>query len=470
LLKNYERKFFTMSERAKKTPTFDRSLIEGPLAPAIWAIVWPTLLQNIVAGLQGLIDHVMVGRFVGFEANAAIGISWQIFLVVVVFISSLYSGMGVLVARYAGAGDSDKVNRVVFQVFLISLAIGVGIFAPVGYLISPYLLTLVHAEPGVVVEALPYLRTMFVSGLGMMLFYMLAGALRAAGDAKTPLRLGIALTVINLSLNVILIPIFGTFGAALGTAIANLAVSGYAVWKLFTHRLVIQLSFDLGCRPDWEILRSVFRFGLPTGFQAVVMNIGGVILLRYVGSLAAGAAAQAAYAICYTQLFSFITWGSNALMAAAITITGQNLGADRPDRAVKAPMACSLLGLLLAVPMASAYFFFPEVLLGIFGMEDELVLSIGAQLLAYLSVSSFFVTIALSYTGALQGAGDTKSPLYISLFSQLALPIGMCAFFAATRELTASHIWLAIVLGHVSRGVLSVLRFRQGKWKDIEVS
>ncbi len=457
-----------MSER-RKPPSFDRSLVEGPLSGAIWKIVWPTLLQNVVGGLQGLVDHVMVGRLVGFEANAAIGVSWQIFLVVVVFIGSLYSGMGVLVARFAGAGDSDRVNKVVFQVFLLSLGIGVFLFAPLGYFLSPGLLDLVHAAPEVKAEALPYIRTLFVFGLGMMLFYMLAGALRAVGDAKTPLRLGVALTVINLTLNVVLIPIFGTLGAALGTVIANAVVSAYAVWKLFTHRLVIHLSFDLGFRPDWEILRSVMRFGLPTGFQAVVMNIGGVILIRYVGSLAQSAAAQAAYAVAYTQLFSFITWGSNALMAAAITLVGQNLGAGRPDRAEKAPLACAAVGLFLAVPMALAYLFVPEVLLGIFGMED-LALEIGGQLLGYLSISCLFVTAALSYTGALQGGGDTKSPLYISMFSQLVLPIGLCAGIDLMGTLGPSDIWLAIVLGHVSRCLLSVGRFRKGKWKGIEVS
>ena len=121
-------------------------------------------------------------------------------------------------------------------------------------------------------------------------------------------------------------------------------------------------------------------------------------------------------------------------------------------------------------PIASAYLFFPEILLGVFGMKDPELLAIGGQLLAFLSISSFFVTVAMSYTGALQGAGDTKSPLYIAMFSQLALPIGMCAVLEATQGLVASDIWLAIVLGHVSRALLSVLRFRQGKWKGIEVS
>lgn len=460
-----------MSKPSKEneSPAFDRSLVDGPLRPAIWKIVWPTLLLNIVSGLQGLVDHIMVGRFVGFEANAAIGVSWQIFLVVVVFIASLYSGMGVLIARYAGADQPEKVHQVTSQVFFLSLWIGLAIFAPIGWFLSPGLLTLVNAAPGVQEQALPYLRTLFVAGLGMMYFFMISGALRAAGDAKTPMRLGIVLTVLNLGLNVLLIPRFGTLGAALGTVIANGIVSAYAIWQLFTGRLVIRLKWHLGIRPDREVLGAIFKFGLPTGFQAVVMNIGGVIMIRFVGSLEQSAAAQAAFAVCYTQLFSFITWGSNALMAAAITITGQNLGAQHPERATRAPLACVGLGLFLVGPLAAAYFFAPSTLLGFFGIEDPAVLTIGSQLLAYLSVSSVFVMVALSYTGSLQGAGDTRSPLYISIFSQLVLPLTMCAAIDFTRGLLPGDIWLAIVLGHFFRAILSVTRFQQGHWKSIEV-
>ena len=212
-------------------PSFDRSIVEGPISSAVWKLAWPTMLQNLIAGFQGFVDHAMVGRFVGFQGNAAIGVSWQIFLIVVVFVASLYSGMNVLVARFAGAGDREKVNRTVCQAFLTSSFLGVCVFAPVGYFAAPWLLSFVNAEASVQAEALPYLRIMFVFSVGMLHFFMLGGALRAAGDARTPLRLGVMMTVLNITLNVILIrglgpiPAFGTPGAAMGTVIAGAVVS-----------------------------------------------------------------------------------------------------------------------------------------------------------------------------------------------------------------------------------------------------
>src|SRR6476619_4001823 len=100
-------------------------------------------------------------------------------------------------------------------------------------------------------------------------------------------------------------------------------------------------------------------------------------------------------------------------------------------------------------------------------MKDPVVTSLGVQLLRFLSVSGFFITVALCYTGALQGTGDTRSPLYISIVSQIGVPLGICAAIEAFGTLTAADIWTAIVLGHVTRCALSVLRFRQQKWRDI---
>src|SRR5918911_1751045 len=192
---------------------FDRSIVEGPIRPAVWRLAWPTMLQNVIAGLQGMIDHAMVGHFVGYTANAAIGVSWQIILVVIVFASSVFTGMAVLVARFAGANEPEKVNRVVYQAFLTAAGLAV-VLGAAGWVAAPQLLDLVNAAPDVHAEALPFLRTMFVGIVGMMLFFMLSGAFRAAGDPHTPLRLGVAMTVLTVAFNVTLIPIFGTVGAA----------------------------------------------------------------------------------------------------------------------------------------------------------------------------------------------------------------------------------------------------------------
>ena len=457
-----------MAGPALPRKTFDRSIIEGPLRPAVWRLAWPTMLQNLIAGLQGIIDHVMVGHFVGYTANAAIGVSWQIVIVVIVFAVSVFTGMAVLVARFAGANEPDKVNRVVYQAFLTAAGLSV-LLGAVGWIAAPALLDLVNAAPEVHAEALPFLRTMFVGFIGMIMFFMLSGAFRAAGDPHTPLRLGVAMTVLTISFNVVLIPAFGTIGAAYGTIGSSCLVSAYGIWRLTRPESVIHFARGMNLRPDFMIIRSLFRFGLPTGVQGIAMNVGGVLLLRYIGSLEESAAAQAAYAVGYTELFSLITWTSVGLMGAAATIAGQNLGAGRPERAIEGVRVASQIGLVVAAVVGAMFLLIPRYLLAVFGMTDPLVLGFGTLLLRYLSVSGFFVTVALSYTGGLQGTGDTRSPLYISILSQVVIPIGLCMVFQATTGLEAGYIWMAILVGHVTRCGLSVVRFRQQKWLGIAV-
>jgi len=464
-----------MANASNQPGKYDRSLVEGPIPLAVWRIAWPTMLQNVIGGLQGLIDHALVGHFVGFAANAAIGVSWQIFLVVIVFVSSLYTGMGVLVSRFVGARETGKVNRSVYQAFLVSTSISLFILAPVGYFLSPALLSLVNAQPAVQEQALPFLRIMFGLSFGMLTYFMIGGALRAAGDARTPLRLGVVMTVLNIALNIILIrglgpiPALGTAGSALGTALASGSVALYAVARLRSGQWVVEFPRGMSYLPDWAVIRSLLRFGLPAGMQGVAMNIAGLMLLRFIGSLERSAEAQAAYAVGYTELFSLITWTSFGLMSAAATVAGQNLGAQQPERSARAVHVSSLFGLGLAACVGLMFVAVPEQLLGLFGMNDPTVTSIGVQLLGFLSVSGLFIAVALAYTGGLQGTGDTRSPFVISVISQMVVPLGICSVLQATRGLQSADIWTAILLGHMTRCLLSVVRFRQQKWRGIKV-
>ncbi len=356
----------------------------------------------------------------GFKANAAIGVANQIFVIVIVFINSLFTGMNVLVSRFAGAGESDKVDRTVYQAFLTALGLALFVMGPIGYFATPSLLDFVNASPEVKEQALPFLRIMFVFSFGVLMFYMLSGALRSAGDARTPMVLGVAFTVLNLVLNIILIrglgpiPRFGTTGSAMGTAIASMTIGLYSLTKLIRGGWVVRFPHGQSYKPDWTIIRALFRFGLPSGIQGIAMNVGGVLMLSFIGSLAQGAASQAAFAVSYSQLFSLITWTSLGLMGAAAAVAGQNLGAGHPDRARDAIATAARIGVTGAAFIGFFFMFFPAQLLAVFGMNDPTVVQVGTQLLRVLSVSGLFVTVALAYTGGLQGTGDTKSPLYIS--------------------------------------------------------
>ena len=287
------------------------------------------------------------------------------------------------------------------------------------------------------------------------------------GDAKTPLKLGAILTILNIIFNIVLIrgfgpiPALGTKGSAIGTTAAAAVMTLIGLYLLLSKKLVLRLPPLKDLAPDFSIIRSIFSLGLPAGFQGIAMNIGGVILLRFIGMLQNSAETQAAYSVAYSQLFSLITWTSVGLMSGSAVITGQNLGAKKFDRVKKTVVTTSLLGFSLALIIGLLFVAIPTQMLTLFGIENPLVISIGKELLAYLSLSGIFITIALTCTGGLQGTGDTRSPLYISLVSQVFIPLGLCFFIKSFRVLQPTDIWTAILLGHFFRASLTIIRFQQ---------
>ncbi len=249
--------------------------------------------------------------------------------------------------------------------------------APLGYVVSPSAARLVHASPEVRAAALPYLRTMFVCSLGQLLYFMIAGALRAAGDARTGLRIGMWIVGLNVALNMVLIRGLGADSRVrrAGRGARHLDRLDHRIGRghLADGDRPRRRELHEACRggPTGRIIRALFRFGLPAGVQGVAMNVAGVLLLRFMGSLPYSAEAQAAYAVCYTELFSFITWTSVGLMGAAAAIAGQNLGAGRPERSVQAVQVAARFGLMIAGTIGVIFLLFSDQLLAFFGLDGS---------------------------------------------------------------------------------------------------
>jgi len=281
--------------------------------------------------------------------------------------------------------------------------------------------------------------------------------------------------VLNIVCNVALIsgvgplPALGTRGAALGTVIASIAVSAYGLWLIYRGSLVVQFPASGWEWPDAATLRELLRFGLPAGVQGVVMNIAGVMILRFIGSLQQSAEAQAAYAVGYTELFSFITWTSVGLMGATATLAGQNLGAGKPERVSAATAVAARIGLGIAAVLGGLFLLVPRYLLALFGMTDDQVVALGVQLLRYLTVSGFFITVALAYTGGCRERATRAARSSSHWCPRSAVPIGICWWNPVVGGLWPAAIWSAIVAGHVTRCALSVWRFRSGHWQRIAI-
>ncbi len=455
---------------------FDAEIVSGSVLRSVWKLSWPVILLNLTNGVHSFVDHILIGRYVVSEnnaANAAVGVAWQVFLVVVVFVASIFHGMNVLVARYSGRREQDKISEVTYHSFLAAIYILLGVAAPVGYFLSPWLLQFVSADEEVMGHALSYLRILFTCGTPLFLVFMFTGAFHASGEPKIPLVLGILSTVLNIIISFLLITGFGPFpalgviGAALGTVIAPMFSVTIALMLIMRGKVLIKPPKKYTLIPNWDILRITLRIGIPSGIQGVLLNIGGVFLLVFVASL--GAAAQAAYTICYAQLFAVITWASFGLRAASATVMGQNIGAGNPERGKKAVGVAAYLGIGWALFIGSLFLLFPEFLLGLFDAVHEPVFSYGKSLLNYLSLSGIAVAVTLALTGGLQGAGATKIPMYIAFLTQIVVLLGFCGFFFIMDALTTDIVWMGILVSHTSRLFLTYLVFRTESWVHTQV-
>jgi len=454
---------------------FDDELVSGNIVWSVWKLAWPVTLLNLVNGLHGMVDHILVGHYIASEsnaANAAIGVAWQVFLVIVVFIASLFHGMNVLISRYAGRQDRENLSRVAYEAFLASVYILVFIVAPAGYFLAPHLLDLVEAPPEVQVHALPYLRVLFVCGAPLFLSFMFTGAFQATGDAKTPLVLGVLATFLNVGISAVLVtgagpfPALGAVGAALGTVLAPLFTVSISIALVLRRKMLILPPDHYRLVPDFATMRVIARIGIPTGIQGVLLNIGGVAIMWVLGSMQKeiAAPALAAYTICYAQLFSLITWTSFGLRAAAGTLMGQNIGAGKHERGKSAVRVAATFGGAWAVLIGAIFWYFPAELLAIFGANEGPIVAIGISLLQYLTFSGVVIAVALALTGGLQGAGETKLPMYIAFLTQIVVLLGICWWYQWHQALTPERVWMAIFISHSSRLLLTWLVFRTEKW------
>ena len=457
---------------------FDREIISGSRLRSVWKLAWPVVTLNLVNGSHGFVAHVLIGHFIGSAdkaANAAIGVGWQVFMVVVVFIVSIFQGMNVLIARYSGRQDRKTISEVFHSALLASVYCLVFVLAPLGYFLSPLLLRILAVAPEVHVHALPYLRLLFLCGTPLFLMFLLTGAFNASGDPKTPLKLGVLTTVLNLIISTLLItgagpfPALGVRGAGLGTVLAPMVSCALGVYLIYSRRMIIQPPARLRFLPDMRLLRTIVGIGIPTGMQGVLLNIGGVVLIWYISALPQSAAAQAAYTICYTQLFSLITWTSFGLRAASGTLMGQNIGAGNPGRGRECVQLAAALGTVWSVVVGILFWTRPGLLLGLFDATTGPVHEFGASLLAFLAVSGVMVTITQAMTGALQGAGATRPPLLIAFATQIVILLGLCQIFSVLGILSARLIWTAIFTSHASRLVLTALVFRTPDWVHVPV-
>jgi len=447
------------------------------MLPAIMSLAWPTMLEQALNTAVQYVDAAMVGRL-GASATAAVGVTTTINWMIGSTVSALGVGFLAFIAQAYGAGNRERAARVSSQAVLAVLVSGV-LFTVLPLALHRQVPVWMQAAPEIREDASRYFFILYTPMLLRAASIIFGTALRASGDTRTPMRVGILMNLINVTLNYLLIyPAhsvsllghsltipgagLGVTGAAIASAIA-FAVGGLGMTAaLWRHPVISPRGQRL--RPDWEILRPCLKVALPSTLQRFGTSFGYVAFAAMINAL--GTVPLAAHSIANTVESAFYVPGYG-MQTAAATLTGNALGAR--DRSRMRDMTRMLLTLEIAMMALSGalLFLFAPGMMRLFTL-DSAVIALGATVLRMVAVSEPFYGVAIILEGMLQGVGDTMTPFLFNILGMWGVRIA--GTFLCTRLLGLGLVsaWGCMIAHNLLLFALLSLHFLRGKWNPLE--
>lgn len=441
--------------------------------PIIFTLAWPTMLENILSTAIQYIDTAMVGNL-GTDAMAAVGststVSW-------LFVSSISAfGVGFLayISQARGRGDDNAAKRAVMQAIITVLVLG-SLFTLVTVSVSKYVPKWMNVDPSISELATSYFFITYLATLPRSANMILGTVLRAAGDTKTPMRIGIGVNVINLVLNYFLInPTrtvsllglkmtmpgagMGVIGAAVASVISMIYGGVAMLISVFKHEEISPkgLPFKL----DMEIMRPCLKTAIPYMFQRFGSSLGYVVFASMINSL--GATATAAHTIGNTVESAFYIPGFG-MMTAAATLTGNYIGARDSDSLHKVARVTILCEVLMMIVTGSLLFIFAPNLVRIFNKDPE-VIALCSTVLKMVACSEPFFGVTNVLEGMLQGAGNTKFSLYVNIIAMWTMRILGTYILTQIFDFGLIGAWTGMIAHNMTSFLCYALYYKSGKW------
>jgi len=443
-----------------------RDLTEGNIIKNIWFLAFPTMVTSALQDLFNIVDMIYVGKL-GPSAIASVAMCGILIGVANTVSIGIATGTVALVSRFFGAKDYDTADNVVIQTIFLavfaSIVIGIA-----GYFLALPLIHLLGAKGDVLDLGTIYLKIMAVGSFTMFLSFSLNAILRGAGDAVTPMKVLIFSTMLNIILDPLLIfgiwffPKMGVAGSSLATVIAR-GIGMFILLNIFIKgRSYFHIEFNdfkLDIRMMWRIIRIGF-FG---SLQALLRNISALILIRIVAFF--GTFAVAAYGIGMRIRMATMMPGFGFAQASAVLV-GQNLGAKKPQRAVKSAWLTVALYEIAMVFLAIVIFTLAPFIVKAFNTNPE-VLRIGIQYIRIFSLTLIFLALSIVVGRSFNGAGDTISPMVITGICLLLFRIPFVILLA--KIMGTVGIWLGLAVSDIIQGITMSGWFLRGKWKEKKV-
>jgi putative MATE family efflux protein len=438
-----------------------KDLSTGNEGKLILRFAIPMLLGNVFQQLYNVVDSIVVGKFIGKGALAAVGTSGPVIFLLISFMIGITMGFTIVVSQYFGAKDIAKVQKAINTMYIFLFFISV-VMSAAGIMLSGYIFRLINLDPLIVPQAQVFLN-IFFAGLVFLFGYNGTSAiLRGLGDSKTPLYFLIGSVVINIGLDLIFVPVFhwGVAGVAYATVISEALVFIVQILYLNKYHRVVKFSFH-GLKFDYPVFMKSIRIGLPTGFQQTFVAMGMVALYWVVNRF--GIDATAAYSVA-VRIDNFAAMPAMSFAIALSTFVGQNMGANKPERVKTGLRATFFMTSAVTLTISAFILFFARGLMHLF-TDDAVVIELGHSYLVVIGIFYILFSTMFVINGVLRGAGDTFVPMFISLFSLWIVRIPVAYLLSNVSSIGVHGIWWSIPIGWFSGLVVYYFYYRSGQWK-----
>lgn len=447
------------------------------MLPTILTLAWPTMFEQLMQTAVQYIDTAMVGTL-GTQATAAVGATSTVSWLVGSSVSALGVGFLSFIARAYGSGDKKMASRVTSQAVLVTLI--AGIFFTIATLsLSGMVPVWMKVDPAICDLASRYFFILYAPMLPRTATIIFGTALRAAGDTKTPMRVGIFVNIVNVVLNFIFIfPAFtlnignlaipipciglGVTGAALASAIAFTVGGIYMTIALWKHPVISPRGKSFA--PDMEILRPCLKVAFPNMLQRFGTSLGYVFFASMINSL--GEVATAAHTIANTVESAFYIPGYG-MQTAAATLAGNALGAKDEKRMQEFSKTILLIEIILMILSGGLLFIFAPTMMQLFTKNEEVIL-LGSIILRMVAVSEPFYGVSIIIEGIMQGLGKTVTPFVYNILGMWGIRI--IGTFLCTQILGYGLVsaWACMITHNLVLFVLFLIHYLSGKWNPLK--
>ena len=415
----------------------DVDMTQGNITKHLIAFALPLLAGNIFQQMYNMVDTWVVGRYVSNEAYAAVGTVGPIVNMLIGFFMGLSSGAGVVISQYYGAKRYEDVSRTVHTALTMTFILGI-LFTGIGLAMTPFMLQLMNTPANVLPESTAYLSIYFSGIMGLMLYNIGSGILRAVGDSQRPFYFLVVCAVMNTVLDLVFVLAFdmGVRGVALATIIAQTSSAVLILITLLRTGECIKFQ-PKKLKLHWDMLKKIFRVGIPAAVQMAITSFSNIFVQSYINFF--GDNCMSGWTT-YAKVDQLLFLPMQSIALASTTFVGQNLGCNQVERAKKGVTRAIILALISTLILMVPVLVFAPQIVAFFNSKPEVV-EYGSMLLRWITPFYILCSFNQIYSGALRGAGNSKAPMIIMLSS-----------FVAFRQ-----VYLFIVSNYISNTLIPIV-------------